>query len=377
METKKMIKVLHVYRTYFPDTQGGLEEALRQICMGSGGDGIEHRVFTVSRSANPPVLNRPEAEVHRVPLDFEVASCDFSLRGIGEFRRLAAEADIVHFQFPWPFGDMLALLLPRDKPVVITYQSDVVRQRGLLMLYRPLMNWFLRRANVVVTTTENYARSSEVLPAVKDKLRIVPLGLDESVLPAIDDAKVVEVEEQVGRDFFLFVGVLRYYKGLHTLLEAVAGTELRVVVAGDGPENSNLRRQAKELGADNVTFLGRVSDEDKIALYRLARGVVFPSHLRSEAYGVTLLEGLAMGKALISTELGTGTSFVNLHDESGLVIQPSDPRALRDAMRTLACDDALVARYGEGGRARFERLFTPEVTGARYREIYRSLVDGG
>lgn len=369
-----MIRVLHVYRTYFPDTQGGLEEALRQICMGSGGDGVAHRIFTVSADANPGVLSRPEAEVHRVPLDFEIASCDFSLRGLGEFRRLAQQADIVHFQFPWPFGDMLASLLPRDKPVVVTYQSDVVRQKNLLRLYKPLMNWFLRRANVVVATTENYARTSEVLQHFKDKLQIIPLGLDESIFPTVSNEQVQKLGERVGRDFFLFIGVLRYYKGLHVLLEAVAGTDIPVVIAGDGPEGAVLREQAGQLGAANVQFLGRVSEAEKVALLKLSRGVVFPSHVRSEAYGVTLLEGLAFSKPLISTELGTGTSFVNLHDETGLVVPPSDPTALRQAMETLRHDTQLAQRFGQAGRKRYEGLFTPELTGMKYRALYESLV---
>ncbi len=63
------MRILHVYRTYFPDTQGGLEEAIRQICINTGEHGVESRVFMLSSNPNPPIVKLPEAQVHRFPLN--------------------------------------------------------------------------------------------------------------------------------------------------------------------------------------------------------------------------------------------------------------------------------------------------------------------
>jgi glycosyltransferase involved in cell wall biosynthesis len=82
-----------------------------------------------------------------------------------------------------------------------------------------------------------------------------------------------------------------------------------------------------------IHFLGFLSNEDKVALLTLCYAVLFPSHLRSAAFGISLLEGAMYGKPLISSEIGTGTSFINIANETGLVVQPSDPLALRQAMR--------------------------------------------
>jgi glutamine synthetase len=139
----------------------------------------------------------------------------------------------------------------------------------------------------------------------------------------------------VGAKFFLFVGVLRYYKGLHILLDAAKGSNYPIIIVGAGPIETSLKRQARKHGLDHVHFLGAVSDQDKVALLSLCYAVVFPSHLRSEAFGISLLEGAMHGKPMISSEIGTGTSFINVHEQTGLVVPPSDPRAFRNAMDKL------------------------------------------
>ncbi|PKD78411.1 glycosyltransferase, partial [Escherichia coli] len=107
------------------------------------------------------------------------------------------------------------------------------------------------------------------------------------------------------------------------------GANYPIVIVGAGPIESELREQAQNLGLKNVHFLGALPDEDKSALLTLSYGIVFPSHLRSEAFGISLLEGAMYRKPMISSEIGTGTTFINVNDQTGLVIPPSDPSALR------------------------------------------------
>jgi rhamnosyl/mannosyltransferase len=236
------------------------------------------------------------------------------------------------------------------------------------------MRRFFARMDSIVTTSPNYFASSRVLQAFSEKVEVIPIGLEEASYPALDPAVVKELEEAVGSGFFLFVGALRYYKGLNILLDAIAGTDLPVVIAGAGSAEPELRAKQRELGLTNVRFLGHVSNAEKVALYDLARAVVFPSHLRSEAFGVTLVEGAMYGKALISTEIGTGTSYVNVHEETGLIVPPADSKGLREAMRRLAGDAELAAQMGTKARERFERLFTASRMGERYAQLYSGLV---
>ncbi len=137
---------------------------------------------------------------------------------------------------------------------------------------------------------------------------------------------------KVGEGFFLFVGVLRYYLGLDYLLEAAKINNLPVVIAGDGPERAKLEDYISKHNLNNIRLVGLISEEDKVALQLLSKAFVFPSHLRSEAFGITLIEAQMYCKPIISSDIGTGSSYVNINDETGLVVPPADSQSFSDAM---------------------------------------------
>ena len=314
----KNIRVLHVYKTYYPDTTGGVEMVLYQLMCALKPMGVESRLLVLSPVASPVPIERPEAQVIRCQTTLEIASNPMSLPALGEFKRQLDWADIVHYQFPWPFGDLLHLLYGRRKLSVVSYQSDVVRQKTLMRLYRPLMRRFLASVDRVCATSPNYRETSAVLSQLRKRVEIIPNGLDTEIFPPSTTEALDQWRSRLGQGFFLFVGVLRYYKGLHTLVEAAVGVDIPVVIAGSGPEQEALEAQARKQGASRVYFLGHVSEEDKSALLQLAGVFVFPSHLRSEAFGMSLVEASMYSKPMISCEIGTGTSYVNLHGVTGL-----------------------------------------------------------
>ncbi len=372
------MRVLQVYRTYFPDTQGGLEEVIRQICRNTGravnvDDPVKNRVMCLTRTSETGAMRRPEAAVVRVKQHAEIASCGLSACGFRAFERQLEWADIVHYHHPWPFADMLHIAGRVTQPTVVTYHSDIVRQRFLGRLYAPLMHRFLSRVDRIVCTSPNYLASSKVLAHHTDRTDVIPIGIDPAAYPEASSSTRAAVHEAFGEGFMLFVGVLRYYKGLHVLLEALKGAGVRCVIAGQGPEEKNLKSQAARLGLDNLVFAGRVDDETKVALIDAAAAFVLPSYLRSEAFGVVLLEAAMRGKPLISTDAGTGTSYVNVDGETGVVVPPDDADALRSAMQQLT-DARAQKELGKNAKARFEREFTGEAMGRRYRLLYEELL---
>lgn len=167
--------------------------------------------------------------------------------------------------------------------------------------------------------------------------------------------------------------MLRYYKGLHILLDAAKGTDYPIVIVGAGPIEAELKVQAAQLDLSNIHFLGQLSDEDKVALLTLSYGVLFPSHLRSEAFGISLLEGAMYGKPMISSEIGTGTTFINIADETGLVVPPSDPVALRQAIQYLWEHPEQAAEMGKRAEERYWTHFTAEQMVKSYVELYSEL----
>ncbi|MGK9563907.1 glycosyl transferase family 1, partial [Salmonella enterica subsp. enterica] len=86
----------------------------------------------------------------------------------------------------------------------------------------PLQSAFLKSVDAIVATSPNYLESSPVLAGYRDKSTAIPIGLEQSMYPESDAGEVAKLRERYGR-FFLFVGVLRYYKGLEFLLRAIEG----------------------------------------------------------------------------------------------------------------------------------------------------------
>ncbi|TWG55037.1 glycosyltransferase [Aminobacter sp. J44] len=362
-----MLKVLHVYKTYLPEDNTGIPTVIHSLTEGLADRGVENHVMAVynDTAAVPTRIGRHH--LHPMKASFTLASSSFSLQAARDFGRIVAPFDVVTYHFPWPFADVLYFLHGQSKPSVVVYHSDIVRQRHLLRFYRFLMDAFLKSADAIVATSPDYARTSETLCRHRSKVEVIPLGIGERRPPP--PVRVEEWLRCVGSDFFLFVGSARYYKGLPFLLEAARKTGLPVVIAGAVDRS--------ELGGipipSHVRLVGVVSEEDKECLLELCRAFVLPSHLRSEAFGVVLLEAARAGRPMISCEIGTGTTYINLDGETGFAVPPADPARLGEAMLRLAQDDALAARLGANARARFS-LFRAETMCEAYLDLYRQVL---
>ena len=368
------MRVLHFFKTYWPDTFGGMERTIHALAKGGVQHGITCDVLTLSPNASDEPIEFDGHRVHQVPLGLELASTGLSTKIFGRFRDLSKDADLIHYHFPWPMMDLVELTTQHKKPTVVSYQSDIVKQKLLFHLYRPLMHRFLGRVDRIAASSPNYLATSPVLQAHKDKTVVVPLGLNEQDYPSPDPERLARWKAKFPDGFFLFTGVLRYYKGIHILFEAVKACGLPVAVLGGNGIEAELQARRKAEGVDAFHMLGALPDEDKIALLTLCRGLVFPSHLRSEAYGLSLVEACMHGKPMISCEIGTGTSFVNLNDETGIAIPPADPEALARAMKVLWDDDGLAEQYGRNARLRYEAMFTSDRMVNSYVQIYRELL---
>lgn len=364
------MRVLHVYKTYFPDTMGGIEQVLLQLTSGLAARGVENRILVLSPTAEPAVIERPEAQVFRYPITLQLASNPVSWRAMRHFRAHLEWADIVHYQFPWPFADLLHLLFRVKIPSLATYQSDIVRQKRLMRFYRPMMDRFLDAMDLVVATSPDYLGSSSVLSQLRRPPQVIPNGLDDSSCPRAPQPLLNRWRAELGEGFFLFVGVLRYYKGLQTLIQAAAKVNTLVVIAGDGPEQSRLKDMARQSALTNVRFLGRVTEADKAALLELSRAFVFPSHLRSEAFGMSLIEAAMYARPMISCEIGSGMSYINQDGKTGLVVPPEAPDALACAMQEFVDRPDLASRMGQAARQRYEQLFTGSQMADAYHRAY-------
>ncbi|ACZ75562.1 MAG: glycosyltransferase family 4 protein [Dickeya sp.] len=368
------MRILHFFKTYYPVAYGGVQQVIYQLAEGASQRGAHVDVLSLSPDNASQDGRIGNHYVHTSRQDLYIASTGFSLSAIKDFRRLAEQADVIHYHFPWPFMDLVHFGVRPNKPTVVSYHSDIVKQKYLLYLYKPLMSRFLSGVDAVVASSPNYVRTSSVLSKLARAPEVIPFGLDPESYPPATAALLDKWRLLCNGPFFLFIGFLRYYKGLSYLLDAMEGLDYPLVIIGEGPCEQELKAQVMRLGLKNILFVGAVTDEDKNALLELCYGIVFPSHLRSEAYGMTLLEAAMYGKPMISCEIGTGTTFINLDRLTGFAVNPADSASLRAALTTLWENPSLAAQMGANAKARFNQSFTANSMVDNYMKLYQRVV---
>lgn len=364
--------IIHVYRTYFED-RTGIPTVINTLTNSIDEPDIKQEVLFLAK--NPQQIPKYYDGAILTPFKRELSfsSADMTFTQFFKFRNALKKADVIHYHFPWPFMDLLHLSLLGSKPkTIVTYHSDIVKQKKLNVIYKPLMSAFLKNMDHIIATSDNYLNSSLVLQSYREKTSSIPLGLADRNL-----TKPLPLEStrfsNIKKPFALFIGSLRYYKGLDYLIAAAEKMDCQILIAGSGKNQSNLE-EITHCKAPNVIFLGEVSENEKAALLHACRVVVFPSHVRSEAYGLTLVEACMFGKPMISCEIGTGTSYVNQHEKTGLVIPPADTDALRSAIKQLMDNSDLAEKMGLAARARFLKYLTAEKMAKSYLSLYKKLI---
>jgi glycosyltransferase involved in cell wall biosynthesis len=186
-------------------------------------------------------------------------------------------------------------------------------------------------------------------------------GAIRVIYPGVDAAHYAPDPRvaRADRPGFLYVGRLKRYKAVDTAIAALRAVrradcpDAELWIAGDGSDRRRLEQAAAEQGAEGVSFLGRVSEEAKLALYRKAWAVVFPSP--KEGWGITNLEAAACGTPAVASD-SPGLRESVRDGETGVLVPHGDVGALARAMAGLAHDAGLRERLSRGARAFAESL---------------------
>lgn len=365
--------VVQVSKYYYPAV-GGIERVVRQLSEGLGTHGYQSRVLAVGqqRLGNEQIDGIP---VKRVRSLGSLLSTPLSPTFPFSLRKELARADIAHYHLPNPLAVTSGLLQRHSVPTVVTYHSDIVRQKGAFRLYAPVLHRFLDGVDRILATSPRLLEHSPVLDRYRSKCEVVPLGIDREAYGTYDGTVPPELRDLEGTTF-LFVGRLNYYKGVEYLIEAFARADLdgNLLVVGDGPRRAAVERLARECGViDQVRFLGEVIDGTLHCCYALSDVFVLPSVAPSEAFGIVQLEAMAYGTPVINTRLPTGVPWVSLDGETGLTVPPKDSDALAKALRRLGQDPQLRAQLGMAARERVEKQFTETRMVSSVAAIYDSL----
>lgn len=372
------MRIIHLSKYYKPFL-GGIETVVADLAEGMNGKDI-----IVLAASSDAADYRAEKEISGVSVVrsrtiLKVASVPIAPKYLLDVIRLSP-GSLLHVHMPNPFaalGVWLACAVGRSPArLVLHWHSDVVKQRRLLRLYRPLQNWLLRTADRVIVTSDNYLLHSEPLKRFRCKCVVVPIGV-RGIADLVDPEAVASIKRRYkGKPIVFALGRHVYYKGFEFLIDAARSVPDKVfVIGGGGPDTHKYKKRVAELGLqDRVFFIGYVDAAVLPSYFAAADVFAFPSIEKSEAFGVVQLEAMSVGTPVVSTNIkGSGVPWVNQHMVSGLVCAPESGVDLAAALTEILSDPTLHQELSDGARKRFTECFTTEVMLCGTTQVYDSL----
>lgn len=371
------MKTLQISK-FYPPVMGGIESVAFELTEGLNRQGVESDVLCAHTSPGT-VRERAGAgySIVRAGSLGKLLSTSMSPAMLLEAHRIRSNYDVIHVQMPDPMAALALWLARPTGKVVLHWQSDVVNQKRALMLYEPIQRWLLERADAIIATTPPYAESSPWLRAFAHKVEIIPIGISDLSHTA-SASRVEAIRKRFGgRKLVFSLGRMTYYKGFDVLIEAAAALpDDSVIVVGGGGELLEVHRadvRARGLEA-KIRFVGRLPDEEIASYFAACNVFCLPSVVRAEAYGVVLLEAMAMGKPSVATDIeGSGVPWVNQHDVTGLNVPVRDAPALATALRALLENEGLAHQMGRAARQRFIDYLTADHMVAKTADLYRRI----
>lgn len=376
------MKILMVSK-YYPPHVGGIEFHLQDISEGlvKAGHKVVALVCNGENELKTETING--VEIIRLPRLFEKASTPVSREFKKALDVYATDADIVHFHFPYPYGEFEWLRTKahcrQNKPYVVTYHTDIVRQKLALELYRPFLNIFLNGAARIIASSPQLIKYSEFLNTRTDKARQLNFGLPVEEIAYHKGAKKRAEELKAhynNRPLVLFVGRLVYYKGVEVLARSIKDVDAEFIVIGKGDLKDAMVKIAREDGFEKrLHFIDYADRDELIAWFHAADVLALPSVLPSEAFGLVQIEAHAAATPTVSTLLKSGVPYANLDGVTGLSVKPYDHKALADALNQLLNNKELHDKYAAQAQKRALKDFNVQQmvdnTIALYKEVLK------
>lgn len=292
-------------------------------------------------------------------------------------KRICGRYDLVHVHHPDPMAALALFLSGYKGRVILHWHSDIVKQRLALLFYRPLQEWLISRADMIVATSPAYLAASPYLKGVQHKAECLPIGVD-AIVP--DNNKVEALRRQyAGKKIIFSLGRMVMYKGFEYLIRSAGYLDdsYVILIGGEGPLRGQLINEIRICGLkDKVKLLGFISDDELPAYFGACSVFCLPSVEKTEAYGIVQIEAMSCGKPVVATMIeGSGVSWVNAHGRSGLNVKSRDSHALAEAFDAITKDAATYQSFCRGARERFQSVFTRERMISAYHKLLCQCLD--
>lgn len=371
------MRIVH-WAKYYPPEWGGTEGVTYDLAVGASESGHDVDVVAFTRHADACQDDRG-VRVLRARVSAYIDTQPLSVRWMREALRAAREADVLHIHAPNLIAAMILPFVPRRVATAIHWHTDLVNKGLLGRLARPLELIMAWRADRLLASSQLYADASDVMRRFRKKTVAIPLGIEDPVTAPCAPAPPPAIASfSAGRPMVLAVGRAVPYKGFEYLIRAAAQMRVdgAVVIVGTGPLEAEYRQLIAELGVSNrVMLAGRLSSEDLKSLFHAADVYVMSSAMRSEAFGIVLLEAMAHSLPIVATAIkSSGVPWVAGDGETGPIVPPRDPGAMARAIDELLTDPQKRADFALRSRARYERHFTRQKMLDAVLALYREII---
>lgn len=370
------MKILQIGKFY--PIRGGVEKVMFDIMIGLSQKQVccDMLCASAENQTSEDISFNEYARVLCVSTWKKVAATMLAPALIFRLRKIRKEYDVIHIHHPDPMACLALFLSGYKGPVVLHWHSDILKQKTLLKLYRPLQNWLIKRACVIVGTTPVYVAESPFLENVQHKVRSIPIGVEE-VQP--DPERVSQLREHyAGKKIIFSLGRLVEYKGYEYLIRAAAklGDDCITLIGGKGPLQAPLQALIEELGvADKVKLIGFIEDKELSAYFGACDVFCLSSIMKTEAFAIVQVEAMSCGKPVVATEIPeSGVSWVNSDCISGINVPTEDADSLAQAIKAILSDEWLYNKLSKGARQRYEAMFTGELMTERCLGLYQELL---
>ena len=352
------MKVLQIGKYFYPE-RGGIETYLYQLCKGLKPK-VDVLDILVSNTKFGTVIDKYDGlDLIRSGKWDQFFSTPFCPSFFKYIKR--NYYDIIHIHLPNPMAILACLFLKPGGKYVVSYHSDIIKQKFLFSMYKRFIVKFLDQVHTIIVATPNHIEFSPILMNYKEKCKVVHYGIS---LPGsaniefedVEDIKKIREEIGKGLPIVLFVGRLVYYKGREYLIQAVEGLPVQLVIAGNGPYYSTMKIFKDQI--PNIHFTGEITEQRLRQFYLASDIFCLPSVSRAEAFGLVQLEAMSYGKPVISTDLQSGVPYVNKHEHTGLIVKKECSSAISDAIMFLINNKDKAKEFGENGFKRVTEEFS-------------------
>ncbi len=363
------MKVLQIGR-FYPPHIGGIEKTMQTITEKLNEKGIKCDVLCYNhKKSNSLIVENIEKKdisykVYRLPLSFKFSSAPISFSALKYFKTIIKNYDILHFHHPDPWSNLILYFIKPNQKIILHWHSDIIRQKYSYIIYKPFLNWLLKRANIIIATSPNYVESSQILKNYKNKCKIVPIGIRKENIKVNYSLFYLLKKKYEGKKIIFSLGRFIYYKGFEYLIEAARylDSNYLILLAGDGPKRKAYENLIRRYNLKNkVQLVGKLKDNEIGAYYKFCNLFCLPSIERTEAFGIVMIEAMSFKKPIVSTNVkGSGVTFVNKHKYSGLVVEPRDSRKLAEAIKFLLQNKKIYKKYSNNAYKHYLNLFTAD-----------------